>query len=295
MPKVVLFKDLGKSARDLLTKDYPYEESKVEVKSITASGLTFTSTGKRDSKGIVSAIIEGKHKVASYATVTDKVSSNGVLSGTLEFHDFGISGLKAVVDGSTNRPDSTKDSQPLFSTAKTSFEFLHEHFTANGSFDFIKGPTLTASLVAGHAGISVGGDTEYNVADKNLTRYSGILSIVRDDFTITGEIRESIGKKEGQQLALSYYHKIGRDIEVGGEFVRSRGTDSNVVTCGLSYVLDSDTTAKAKVTSNGELALALKQRLSPDVTVTLGALLDTDHLDTKQGHKFGVSVALTLD
>lgn len=44
------FADIGKSANDLLSKDYPIGVAKLEVKTTTANGVCFTVNGSEDTK-----------------------------------------------------------------------------------------------------------------------------------------------------------------------------------------------------------------------------------------------------
>ena len=60
------FSDIGKSASDLLTKDYPVGVAKLEVKTTTADGVTFSVNGNQDAKS-GSIVADVKTKVTDKA------------------------------------------------------------------------------------------------------------------------------------------------------------------------------------------------------------------------------------
>lgn len=54
--------DLGKSASDLLEKDYPIHGTSLEVKTLTPSNVAFKVAGTRDSaSNVITGDIEGKY------------------------------------------------------------------------------------------------------------------------------------------------------------------------------------------------------------------------------------------
>lgn len=54
--------DLGKSASDLLLKDYPIQGTSLEVKTLTPSNVTFKVAGQKDSNtNAIAGDIEGKY------------------------------------------------------------------------------------------------------------------------------------------------------------------------------------------------------------------------------------------
>jgi voltage-dependent anion channel protein 2 len=56
------WKDLGKSASDLLLRDYPIQGTSLEVKTLTPSNVTFKVAGTRDAKSAaIAGDIEGKY------------------------------------------------------------------------------------------------------------------------------------------------------------------------------------------------------------------------------------------
>lgn len=58
----VSYPDLSKGCKDILTKDFPSGDIKLEVKTTTLNGMNFFVNGKQDSDKIVTA--EAKTKFA---------------------------------------------------------------------------------------------------------------------------------------------------------------------------------------------------------------------------------------
>ena len=55
------YQDLGKSAGDLLQKDYPIQGTSLEVKTLTPSNVTFKVAGQRSQDAQIAGDIEGKY------------------------------------------------------------------------------------------------------------------------------------------------------------------------------------------------------------------------------------------
>ncbi|KAK5668772.1 Mitochondrial porin [Batrachochytrium dendrobatidis] len=56
------FSDIGKSANDLLGKDYPVGSAKLEVNTTTPNGIKFTVTGNKDNKsGLIGSDLKAKY------------------------------------------------------------------------------------------------------------------------------------------------------------------------------------------------------------------------------------------
>jgi voltage-dependent anion channel protein 2 len=54
------YADIGKSTSDLLNKDFPVSVTKLEVKTTTSNGVSFTVAGSQDTKGAVASDLKCK-------------------------------------------------------------------------------------------------------------------------------------------------------------------------------------------------------------------------------------------
>lgn len=69
------YQDLGKSAGDLLQKDYPIQGTSLEVKTLTPSNVAFKVAGVRTEDAQISGDIEGKYVDFKNGLAVTQVSS----------------------------------------------------------------------------------------------------------------------------------------------------------------------------------------------------------------------------
>lgn len=102
----LLFQDLGKSANDLLGKDYPFHGASLEVKTKTPSDVAFRVTGNRDSKtDAISGDIEGKWTDRKHGlTFTQAWTTSNILRNTVEIDNQIAKGVKVELN-TTLSPD----------------------------------------------------------------------------------------------------------------------------------------------------------------------------------------------
>lgn len=75
-----------------------------------------------------------------------------------------------------------------------------------------------------------------------------------------------------------------------GEVSRGFSTNENTLTVGGSFVVDPQTTVKARLNNHGNLAALLQHEISPKSTFTLSGALDTKTLQKEP--KFGLALSL---
>jgi hypothetical protein len=76
--------DLGKSASDLLLKDYPIQGTSLEVKTLTPSNVTFKVAGMKDStSNAINGDIEGKYVDFKNGLIFTQVCFRGKTSSGL--------------------------------------------------------------------------------------------------------------------------------------------------------------------------------------------------------------------
>ncbi|KAG1283116.1 hypothetical protein G6F66_010985 [Rhizopus arrhizus] len=85
----VAFNDIGKSAKDLLSKDYPVGGVKLEVKTTAPNGVTFKVNGQRDNKtGVIVGDLETKYADKKNGlTFTEAWTTSNHLNGKVELEN----------------------------------------------------------------------------------------------------------------------------------------------------------------------------------------------------------------
>ncbi|KAJ2145514.1 Mitochondrial porin, partial [Coemansia sp. RSA 353] len=97
------YSDICKPVNDLFSKDYPFGALKLEVKTTTANGVSFTVNGAQDIKS--GAIIsELKTKYADKVnglTYTESWNTANLVTGQVEIANKFAKGLKLELSGSS--------------------------------------------------------------------------------------------------------------------------------------------------------------------------------------------------
>ena len=120
--------DLGKSSNDLLTKDYPFDGTHLEIKTQTPSYVSFKVQGSRDAKtDIINGDIEGKWTDKIHGlTLTQAWTTSNILRNQVELDNIIVKGLKFDLKTSLS-PDKGTKTANLSAFYKQSG--LHSHAT----------------------------------------------------------------------------------------------------------------------------------------------------------------------
>lgn len=268
------FADIGKDAKDLLSKDFNFGKIKIEAKTFTQSGVEFSSLLERaselDFKG------EVKTKFSSNGlTFTDTYTTSNDLSLKVEATNL-ADGLKATFEGSFNPYDSGKD-------VKLGYSFKSSNLTTTGNVNALKKPTAKVDFVAGFEGINVGAQTSYDINKGSVSDYSAAVSYGEKDYSVAIH-----ANKKFSEFAASYHHSVSSDVAIAASAGWKGGDKSFSVEFGTQYKIDRDATLKAKFNSSGLVGLGYIQKIRPDLKATFGLSVDTRKLEGGQ-HQIGYS------
>lgn len=275
------FKDMGKSANDLLSKDFKTGQHSTELKTTAPNGVKFTAKG--DKKGdSLNTSLTANYVYAKGIESECVLKTDGAASGSIEFDGL-VDGLTVKVEG-----ESATTKGALLSAASADVDYKQDMFTLKSHYDFYKG-NVALSGVAGMDGFGLGGLCDYSTTKSAVAKYAAAATFKQPEFAVTALMNGDVAKKT-QTYTLSYYHKVSGDVEVAAKFDMA----GEKVTCGVGsiYKLDKDTTTKAKVDSDGILMLSYKQKLNPSATLTLAGQVDTTKLDATK-HKVGLALNLS--
>ncbi|BGP27638.1 voltage-dependent ion-selective channel [Rhodotorula toruloides] len=275
------WKDLGKSASDLLNKDFPLAGSALEVKTRAPNGVLFKVAGLRDAKtAAIAGDLEAKYTdVKNGVTVTQTWTTSNVLKTQVELENQIAKGLKLDVQGHLLPATQSK---AAFVTAIYKQPSLH----TRALLDVFKGPTFTADAVVGRDGFLLGAETTYSVPTGAITRYAVGLGYAAPSYTVTLH-----GLANLSVFSASYYHKVSKDVEAGAKAIwDSKAPTSNVaVEVGTKAYLDNTAFVKLKANSAGIVSAGYTQALRPGVKASFGLALDTAKLG-EASHKVGTSL-----
>ncbi len=122
---------------------------------------------------------------------------------------------------------------------------------------------------------------------KKLKKYDGVLNYSdgKDQ-----EVTVAVADK-GAKAKFAYSHLVSRDFAVAAEFAYDKHEDSKTLTMGTKYLVDRDTTLKAKIESSGIFSLSYLQEIRSGTTLTLCSRFDVRKMETTP-HTFGLSLVV---
>jgi len=286
-----LFKDLGKRASDLLTKEFPTEEKKFEWKGTTAGNVTVETNFIQKPDGSIIGTVTPSYKYTEYgvnflAEVNTKKDIKLETSVENQFAD----GLKLTLTG---------EAKGTATYATVSAEFKNPKATVSASVDYGKsaGSTLKASSVFGANGFALGLNAEYFMGttdNSELKLFNTTVAYNTKDFdaTVFGRI---IAEKDKNEIGGTYYHNVNSDLAVGTEVVfDTANTEAKPkLVFGSQYKLNSDSIVKGKFDTNGILGFSYGQKFNKNSKLTIGANIDTNNLSGKASSTLGFTITLS--
>ncbi|KAF2571218.1 hypothetical protein F2Q70_00000681 [Brassica cretica] len=268
-----LFADIGKKAKDLLTRDYNTDQ-KFSISTYTASGVSLTSTALKKG-GVHAADVTSQYKYKN-AVFDFKIDTDSTILTTVTFTEI-LPSTKAIA--SFKVPDN--------SSGKLEVQYFHDHATVTAAAALKQNPLIDITATLGTPVISFGAEAGYDTSSKTFTKYNAGISVTKPDACAS----IILGDK-GDSIKASYLHHLDESKRSAavGEVYRKFSTNENTITVGGLYAIDHTTTVKAKLNNNGKLGALLQHEVVPKSLVTVSSEIDTKALDKHP--RFGLSLVL---
>ncbi|XP_012437136.1 mitochondrial outer membrane protein porin 2 [Gossypium raimondii] len=268
-----LFVDIGKKAKDLLTKDYTSDQ-KFTVSTYTGAGVALTSTALKKgglSTGDVAALY--KYKNTQFDV---KVDTNSNISTTLTFTEI-LPSTKTIA--SFKVPD--------YNSGKLEVQYFHDHATVTTTVGLNQTPGVDVTATIGTPSIAFGAEAGYDTTSGNFTKYTAGISMTKPD-----SCASIILGDKGDSIKASYVHYMDqlKKSAAVAEISRRFSTNENTFTVGGVYAVDHLTLIKAKLNSHGRLGAVLQHEVVPKSLLTISSELDTKALE--KSPRFGLALAL---
>jgi voltage-dependent anion channel protein 2 len=239
--------------------------------------VTVESSASLTEKGSYTGSVKATYKNKDFGEVETEANTEGLLTGFVKATKL-VDNLTVTVSGS-ERP-----------SGKLLAEFQQDYFSVSGQVEHNSETTkVEATAVVGFDGFSVGGQARYDTATSDLEDYNAGAEYTHDDFTAT-----LVTTDRADKLVASYFHKMknrgGLKSSVGGrfEYDLTKQANNRVLTIGAEHEIDSATTAKGKIDSNGSIAALVEHRLgNPALKLAFGAQWSGKNKSTTP-EKFGV-------
>ncbi|KAL6215404.1 hypothetical protein ACLB2K_014834 [Fragaria x ananassa] len=265
--------DIGKSARDLLYKDYSSDQ-KISFTTFSETGVAISSS-LANKGGISHGDVAAQYKYKK-ATVDIKADTETTVSTKFTFTDV-LPSTKATA--SIKFPD--------YESGKLEAQYLHQHASFTTAVGLNKSPAVDFSATIGTPTIAFGAEASYLIACRAFSKYTAGVSLSKPDSSASVILCD-----KGDTIKASYLHHLSKlnGGAVVGEVSRGFSTNENTLTVGGSFVVDPQTTVKARLNNHGNLAALLQHEISPKSTFTLSGALDTKTLQKEP--KFGLALSL---
>jgi voltage-dependent anion channel protein 2 len=280
---VVLYKDIAKTAENVLKDDYDYSR-KLKVKSKASNGVTFTTEGEMGSNKSIVAKLSGAftHDQTNVVFKKLQVTTHGRLITEAELPNVFTHGLKLtakIEDGSVAKNASAKR------VGVFGYEYTKDSIAVDGQAD-IGHNTLRQSIVYGMDNVLIGAQAAFNLDKSALSDHNVALSYKGGDFAATLQT-----KKKFNALSGSFFHRLSKDTIYSAVFDYDLKSGSNHLTVGGRFHADHLTTYAGKVESDGHVSLVLIQKIRPFLSLTTSAHIDAKNFDG-DAHKFGIGLTM---
>eukprot|EP01134_Creolimax_fragrantissima_P003563 CFRG3563T1 len=272
------YADLGKAAKDCLSKDFVIGDAKFEVSTKTSTGVAFkTTTSKNQKDGSVGGVCEAKYKYGpANLEVTEKWNTKGVLLQTVTLDKL-ADGLKIDNDTTYNTNDGS-----IGTIIKLDYVQKQIHTTAD--INPLK-KFVNATSVFNHKNVFIGVQAAYDGAKGNVASKTIAASYIAPDFCFTTST-------DGEKISSSLHHKVSPRSTAAVSFGWKKGSNDTDFALGGHLNLDKSSFIKAKMTHDGKLTFGYTQAVSPQAKVTVGMAVDSQNLAT-DAHKLGLSLVIT--
>ncbi|KAJ6419763.1 hypothetical protein OIU84_029807 [Salix udensis] len=269
----VLFADIGKKAKDLLTKDYNSDQ-KFSVSTYSDAGVALTSTAVKKgglSTGDVAALYMYKN-----TTFDVKFDTGSNISTTLTITDF-LPSTKTIA--SIKFPD--------YNSGKLEVQYFHDRASFTTAVALNQSPAIDVTATIGTPTIAFGAEAGYDTTLGSFTKYTAGISVTKPD-----SYASMILGDKGDSLQASYVHHLDlpKKSSVAGEITRRFSTNENTFTIGGSFPVDHLTVVKAKLNNHGKLGALVQHEVIPKSVLTISSEVDTKALD--KSPRFGLAIAL---
>lgn len=272
------FKDFGKNLNDLFKKKYDYSNT-VTIKRSTDSGLK-VETKAQSADNALSGSVKLSYKEKGLGDFEATNTSGGDLKGKAKFTDL-ADGVVATLETAMNSGFS----------AGVTVDYTQDHFAGSANLnikeveDAKEGDASVSwagsvTAAAGWEGISLGGKVNYGAGDKAPTYDMG-FNFAEDDFQFSLVTADST-------VTARFFQQVSKNLQSGFKF-----DSNNTVTVGIQNKLDSATTLKASINTQGVVNTALNYTLAnPSCQVNVASQFQTAGGLSWTSKKYGLGLTL---
>lgn len=267
----VKFGDIGKSASDLLKADYsPFS---LEVNSQTVNGVKFTANVKKSdaTKSDFTGDLKAKYfDAANGVTFNYSFSTDKKLTAKAEVADTLIKGLRVDAEASIKADTASKG-------VKIGLGFKEPHINTNASIDVLNDKLpVSFDAVVGYEGFNLGGETTYEAGKGTVAAVKLAASFAQPDYAFAVHAVGG-GRFDFNSVSASYYHQVNNQLAAAAKVSYDLQKSNTTLAVGTNYAVDSSSSLKTTLDTNGKLLFQYTQKLRPNVKATFGTTLKWDN------------------
>jgi len=272
------FADLAKPVKDFFSKGYNNASVRFEGKAKTTEGLVLSPTAEQTADGKISTTMEFEQTfpLLAYCDTTAKInlSSAGRMKTEAKLKNIkAVKGLTSTVAADMGMLTADKDSYNVSGEYKASGLAV----TANAKFP-PSGASLEADTSVAYEASNaflVGASAKF--AKGNLSGWEVGLRYKKAEVTALAIVDQSQAARVGGLYSANDNFTLGAEVNYGKELTVTAGTQTKV----------NGTTFRAKVNNTGKVGVSAEHKVTPCLTATISAELDTaKHSVGKVGAKF---------
>lgn len=272
----VLFKDVGKKARDMLKKEY-VSDNELELKTATVNGVNFTTNARRSGAGFNTDFeVEYQDKPAGLA-VKEKLLADQTLSLEVTLTNKLADGTKVTVES------RTKGGEPK--AVKAGVEYANSSSNSQVSLD-VAHMVVDASTVVAYEQFLFGARTSIDINKHAVQGADVVAAYAGKDFTVTAGLNSAT-----DEVSTTYIHKLSsHKASVAGSYTFNTNKGTSTFAVGGQHDCCEGAFVKGKIDNRGLLSLVYSQKMSNNLTVGLGTSIVTSNLGCANSQDIGVSL-----
>lgn len=125
----------------------------------------------------------------------------------------------------------------------------------------------------------------FDTSKNKLTKTNFAIGYANKDIVLHSNVND------GQVFGASVYHEVRPDVKLGVSINWNSTNNNAQFGIGGVFIVDKDTSLRAKVNNQGLLGLGLTHRLRDGIETTMCANIDTKNFN-QGGHKIGFGLSL---
>lgn len=270
--------DIGKSAKDLLTKGFNHGQVRLDWKNKLKHDAELNVNGVHtNDSGKLSGSTEMKCARNGYSTLLKWTTENR-LTGEASCEDKLMSGLKLKAEGSFEPHSADK-------SAKLELEYKRDglRFVDDAKFVGLR-PVVHSAVTLAFRQFRFGAEMSYDTA-KMALKGTGVAGSYEAHGVVLGA-----AITEMKNVNASIYHRVSPRLETAASIDWAVGQPQTRISFGNKLLLASGASLKGVINSVGVVGLAYSQSLTDGVKATLSSEFDAKQFGAGGKHRFGLTL-----